>query len=410
MNKNEVAELKRRLKKDNASFTRLAGCYVNADKEKVLTFSSSFLTLEDEEQYKYVDIAKKVLSGKLADNLLLLPFPAEEEQPGGKQELLLNLRGSGLEDEELLNAWYDLVIDQYDYVGNFLILLFADTYDVVARSADGIALEDGDEVYAYILGAICPVALSKPGLGYREDEHRIGTRIRDWVVGAPDTGFLFPAFEDRSADIHQTLVYNRQDTKPPRTFWENALGVTMQLTSAEKREAFSAMLISALGPDEEETPDAVLDVQGGLYERVRYEQETHPEEEETATPMDEAAVEELLADSGISEPKTQKILRGYRSFFEQDVPTAEELLDQRTVKNHALRIEKKDLQKRVVSLEKELEEAGLRPEEGRSVPVVVRVPEERKAQVLRTIVDGRRCILIPLEPDDEPVINGEPLE
>ncbi len=85
-----------------------------------------------------------------------------------------------------------MIIDSYDYVGNYLILVFHDAYDVMTKTSDNNKLDESEEVYEYLLCAICPVTLTKPGLGYREDENRIGPRIRDWVVGVPDTGFVFP--------------------------------------------------------------------------------------------------------------------------------------------------------------------------------------------------------------------------
>ena len=104
------------------------------------------------------------------------------------------LRDAELQDEALLDTYYDLIIDTYDHPGNYLILLYFDTYDVMTRTSDNNNLDESEEVFRYLICAICPVELSKPGLGYREDEKRIGPRIRDWVVGVPDTGFLFPAF------------------------------------------------------------------------------------------------------------------------------------------------------------------------------------------------------------------------
>lgn len=132
---------------------------------------------------------------------------------GGRQHILMALRASKLEDENLLDTFYDLVIDTYDHAGNYLIVLFHDAYDVMSRTSDNNNLDESEEVYEYLICAICPVDLSKPGLGFLEEEHRIGPRVRDWVVGAVDTAFLFPAFNDRSTDIHSTLFY----TKIPRS-------------------------------------------------------------------------------------------------------------------------------------------------------------------------------------------------
>ena len=65
MNKKEVMEIKRRFKKEGCTFTRMCGCYVDAEKNKVVNFGQTFLNLEDEEFYKYLEIAKKVLSGNV---------------------------------------------------------------------------------------------------------------------------------------------------------------------------------------------------------------------------------------------------------------------------------------------------------------------------------------------------------
>ena len=190
MNKKDILELKRRFKKDACTFTRLCGCYVDADRNKVTTFGETFLNLEDEEFYKYLEIAKKVMSGTIGNNILELEFPTAEEAPGGRQQFLMGLRESALKNDDLMDTFYDLVIENYSYVGNYLILVFHDAYDVMTKTSDNNKLDESEEVYEYLLCAICPVTLTKPGLGYREDENRIGPRIRDWVVGVPDTGFV----------------------------------------------------------------------------------------------------------------------------------------------------------------------------------------------------------------------------
>ena len=198
-NKKDILELKRRFKKESCTFTRLCGCYVDADRNKITTFGETFLNLEDEEFYKYLEIAKKVMSGVIGNNLLELEFPTAEEAPGGRQQFLMGLRESALKSDELMDAFYDLVIESYSYVGNYLILVFHDAYDVMTKTSDNNKLDESEEVYEYLLCAICPVTLTKPGLGYRENENRIGPRIRDWVVGVPDTGFVFPALPTEAA-------------------------------------------------------------------------------------------------------------------------------------------------------------------------------------------------------------------
>ena len=185
MNKKDILEIKRRFKKEACTFTRMCGCYVDADHNKITKIGETFLNLEDEEFYKYLEIAKKVLSGTIGNNLLELEFPLAEEAAGGRQQFLMGLRESRLKNDDLMDTFYDMIIDSYDYVGNYLILIFHDAYDVMTKTSDNDKLDESEEVYEYLLCAICPVNLTKPGLGYREDENRIGPRIRDWVVGAP---------------------------------------------------------------------------------------------------------------------------------------------------------------------------------------------------------------------------------
>ena len=168
MDKKDVLELKRRLKKDDCTFTRMCGCYVDSNRNKVVAFGQTFLNLEDEEFYKYLEIAKKTLSGTLGNNLLEFEFPGEEESPGGRQQFLMALKSTALKNDELLDRLYDLVIDNYDYAGNYLILVFHDAYDVMTKTTDNGKLDESEEVYEYLLCAVCPVVLSKPGLGYRE--------------------------------------------------------------------------------------------------------------------------------------------------------------------------------------------------------------------------------------------------
>ena len=224
MNKKEVTEIKRRFKRETCTVQRIAGCYVNGSKEKVITFSKNFLNLPEEDFYKYLELAKKSLSGNIDNNLINLEFPRNEEESGGKQDGLMALRNTGLKDDGILQSFYDLVINHYDCVSSYLILLFHDIYDIPLKTSDEIKNDESDEAYNYILCAICPVELSKPALGVRAEQHEIGARERDWVVGMPESGFLFPSFNDRSTDIHETLAYTKNTKEPHKELWEDILG------------------------------------------------------------------------------------------------------------------------------------------------------------------------------------------
>ena len=123
MNKKEIAEIKKQLAPDKNAISRIAGCYVSAEKEKIITFSESFGMLPEEELFKYYEIFRKALSGSIGKNMLDMEFPDEAEEEGGTQSSLLELCNSRLEDDDLLEEFYDKIIDSYVTGENYLILL-----------------------------------------------------------------------------------------------------------------------------------------------------------------------------------------------------------------------------------------------------------------------------------------------
>lgn len=430
MNKKEVLELKRRFKKDQATFTQLVGCYVDCNHNKVCKFSGKFLTLEEEEYYKYLEIANKVLSGTVGNNLLDLEFPLEEEEVGGRQQILMALRESKLENEELLDTYYDLVIDTYDEAGNYLILLYLDSYDVMTRTRDNINLDESEEVYEYLLCAICPVALSKPGLGYLEGEQRIGPRIRDWVVGAPDTGFLFPAFNDRSTDIHSVLFYTKNTKEPHSEFMANGLGCGVERTATEQKMAFHSIIRNVLGAESEGTEDTLLDIQQNLSEMIEDYSEKH-EEEDGPFLLDKEVVQKVLTESNVSEEKMTRIEKSIDEAFGEKMPIAENVIDAKALEANEVRIEKLALEDQVGVLtlqleekKEELEEKNTALEERTSqllekqeeidnyiaetktYDVVLRVKPEKASQIKSQIINGEKCLVIPLKENEHATING----
>lgn len=252
MIKQEVNEIKRLYTPSNCSITRICGCYVDGEKNKKTEFKEAFLSLPEEEIFKYFELLRKALSGSIGKNLLNLEFPLSSEEEGGFQEFLLRLRESKLKDDALLEEFYDKVIASYEYVGNYLILLIHDAYDVPGKTSDGLTMDDAsDSVYDYILCCICPVNLSKPGLSYNSETNEFHNRIRDWIVELPEIGFLFPSFNDRCADIHETLYYSKNPEEPHSEFVDNVLGAVLPLTAGSQRETFQSLIEETLGDEAE---------------------------------------------------------------------------------------------------------------------------------------------------------------
>ena len=411
MNKKDILEIKRRFKKDACTFTRMCGCYVDADRNKVLTFGETFLNLEDEEFHKYLEIAKKVLSGTIGNNLLELEFPASEEEAGGKQQFLMGLRDSCLKSDELMEAFYDHVIDSYEYVGNYLILVFHDAYDVMTKTSDNNKLDESEEVYEYLLCAICPVTLTKPGLGYRADENRIGPRIRDWVVGVPDTGFVFPAFTDRSTDIHSVMFYTRDTKTPQAEFMENGLGCYGKMTATEKKLTFQDIVKDVIGEDDEESDALFLGIQGNINDRIPIVAEDEPEPEPVI--LTTADISEVLTESGCSEEQVAVIQKQYEDVFSEELPAAEQLVDPKLVEANAKRQDRLELVHQVENLKHQLEETRSLPVDDddsvdavKTYDVILRVKPEKVGQIHSDIINGQKCLIIPMEEDEHAAVNG----
>lgn len=412
MNKKDILEIKRRFKKEACTFTRMCDCYVDADHNKITKIGETFLNLEDEEFYKYLEIAKKVLSGTIGNNLLELEFPLAEETVGGRQQFLMGLRESKLKNDDLLDTFYDMIIDSYDYVGNYLILIFHDAYDAMTKTSDNGKLDESEEVYEYLLCAICPVNLTKPGLGYREDENRIGLRIRDWVVGAPDTGFVFPAFTDRSTDIHSVMFYTRDTKTPHAEFMEAGLGCGAKFTATEKKITFQNMVKDVIGEDDEECDAMFLDIQGNLNGLIDVPAED--EEEKEPMPLTLSDIDAVLSDSGLSKEQAAFIEKTYEDTFGGDLPSAEHLVDPKLVDANAKRREKLELVEEVESLKHQLEETRSIPvddseddvPEIKTYDVILRVKPEKIGQIHSDTINGKKCLIIPMEDNEHAAVNG----
>lgn len=305
MTKQEINELKKLLNIKKATITRICGCYVDGDKNKKAEFKQAFHALPEEDMFKYLEIFKKVYSGSLGKNLLNLEFPLKAEEPGAPQDFLMRLKASALKDDTLLEAFYDQVIANYEYVGNYLILLIHDAIDVPGITRDGLEMEDAsDEVYEYVLCAICPVELSKPGLSYDPETNSFHNRERDWVVVLPETGFLFPAFNDRSTDIHALLYYSKDAEELRENFVDQLFGCTLPLSAGGQKETFQTLIEETLGDTCE------LGVVKNIHDKLHEMVEEHKEEPAPLI-LDKHEVKAILADSGVSNDRLEEFDRYY---------------------------------------------------------------------------------------------------
>lgn len=414
MDKKDIMELKKRLKKDQCTFSKVCGCYVNAEKKVVTTFRETFLNLDDTELHKYLEISKKVLSGTVGNNILELSFPIRVNESNPRQNALMKLKSTQLKDDELLDDFYQEIIQNYEYVGNFIILLFHDNYDVMSRTTDNMKLDESEEVYEYILCAICPVSLSNPGLSYFEEVNKIKARERDWMVEAPTTGFVFPAYTDRSSDVNKVMFYTKNTKNPPVEIMEQVLGCPAKQTSTIQKDSFQALIKGSLEVDEAKADLIYMDVQDSLSYMLEEQKAMGDDAEPIALTHEDMEI--LLKDSGISQDVSAKIGETYDEYFGKDLPLAEYLLDTKVLKANDQRKTEVHLRKQVEILSHELslvknnlnEEAkNEMNEEDEEYDIILTVKPEKVASIRTQLIDGQRCLVIPVNENEYTKVNGK---
>lgn len=237
MNKKEVTEIRKQLNPVRCCLTQFAGCYVNGEKEIVSRVNKAFLSMEEEEIFKFLQLFQKTLSGTLGKQLLSLHYKEVHDS----QKELLGLRDSRLKDPEQLETFFRKIIDSYQGDGNYYIAVVHGVYDIPGRTNDGAEMEDAsDDVYEHILGMICPVVLDKPSLIYNTETKDVENKERDWILGNPNCGFLYPAFSDRTASVNEVLYYSRKTDDLEKELIREVFGASQPDTCVKQAEAFQA--------------------------------------------------------------------------------------------------------------------------------------------------------------------------
>ena len=302
MNEKEIAEIRRRFRKEKSNITHIRGCYVNENQEIVAQFDQSLAMMSEEETNTFLAILKRTLSGTLGKNLIDLSFDTQQVVESEEHSLLMALRNSRLEDEEAVGAFFKKVIESTALEGNYLILLAHDTYDVPYRAKDGARQDDAsEEVYSYILCSLCPIKLTKPALSYYVAENAFHNRAADWLVAPPELGFLFPAFDDRSTNLYNTLYYTRSSAESHDRFVEAVFRRELPMPADEQKEAFQGILEETLADE------CSLDAVQAVHDQLRELIENHKlNKEEEPLVMTKDMVRQVLGSCGVTE--TQMVI------------------------------------------------------------------------------------------------------
>lgn len=311
MNEKEVGEIRRHLRRDRSNMTAIFGCFVNDNKEIIAEYRASTGIMSENESDKYYAILRKALSGAVGKNLIDLTFKTSQVAGSPEHKLLMDLRECKLQDDELRQSLYQKMMESIVMEGNYLILLGCDTYDVPFKSKDDFQQNDSsDESYTYLLCAVCPVKQTKPNLHYVPEEKTFHDGAMNQPVSAPEVGFLFPAFDNRSTNIYNALYYTRNTKENQDALIEALFNTPVPKPAAEQKKCFEALLTTSLG--EECSMDVVQTVHEQLCERMALHKES-----KVPDPLlvDKQVFKDVLTGCGVSEASVSKFSVQYDETF-----------------------------------------------------------------------------------------------
>ena len=302
MNQKELNEIRRRFKLDRNAFSKIYGCYVNSNKEIISYVDASMGLMSQEEQEMYLGLLKKSLSGALGRNLMDIVFSTAQVADSDEHRLLQTIRQTDARDQNSREALYRRIINALDMgETNYLILLAADTYDVPYKGRDDQTFSEGsDTVYKYFVCSVCPVKAPTLELKYSSEDSGFHSASTGHIALAPELGFLFPAFDNRSANIYNALFYSRKEGELHQEFIDAVFHTDLPMSAAEQREAFEAALSESLGSTC--SLEIVQAIHGQLAAMIEEHRETKDPEPLTVSPCE---VSKIILDCGASEEQAE---------------------------------------------------------------------------------------------------------
>ena len=314
MNIKEIGEIRRRVRRDRSNMTAIYGCYVNANKEIISSFRLSVAMMPENESEKYFGVMKRALSGTIGKNLIDISFRTAQVADSPEHKMLMELRNTGLQNDELRMEFYQKVIQSVSFDENYAILIGCDSYDVPFKGKDGETQSDrSEEVYTYLLCAVCPVKQAKGSLRYVAEEKEFHDGGVSQEICAPEIGFLFPAFDARSTNIYNALYYTHSAKVSNRSFVDAVFNTPIPEPAEEQKKSFEALLGTSLAEE------CSLEVVQTVHEQLCQCIELHKESRDPETLLiSKEQVTAALNACGVPEKNVAKFSVSYDEAFGAD--------------------------------------------------------------------------------------------
>ena len=310
MNRKELAEIKRRLDREKGCVPCVRGCYVSAKGEVISAFRRPLGGIPEGECAAFFSLFRKVLSGVPGKTGIDVVFSSDDMLGGEEHALLMELRDVRADDDTAVNTLYQKIIDNYHSETSYVILLIGDTYDVPRRHADGRTSDLQENVFQYFICCVCPVKSGKKGLSYSVSEMDFRDLGPDEVLGAPELGFMFPAFDDRTSNIYNALYYVRSADQMHEDFADAVFHTELPMPGPEQKQAFVTVLEDTLGGD------MSFEVVQAVNDRMIEHVEAQKQEKQAEAPViSSAGMKTILSDCGLPLEKLESFSERYDQEF-----------------------------------------------------------------------------------------------
>lgn len=188
IDREDMLELTRRMTTQRSCFSRIAGAYMDEEGFVDGSFNTLFLKLKKPEQEKMLRIAKTIPYSKTNEQIINRTFKEDSKKEISMRQILEVLKDCELKNDAMLYNLYEYIGENYKAKGPYAIYFFYGNYDIPRKGADHASQWESEEVYQFLIGAICPL-------------------IDEYEAGTPEIGFLYPAFANRSTDIGSMNLY-----------------------------------------------------------------------------------------------------------------------------------------------------------------------------------------------------------
>lgn len=371
MNKKEISEVKKQfsITNNNSSFNRIVTAYITEDHEIGFMDARHFMALSEIEQLIWLDTFKKSLGGSIGKNLLEFSFPVVNGTEGPCQNLLYEVNLDGLSNNDKTKEFIQHIADGFDYAGEYFIVALSVSYSIPVKGKntdeDG---EDSDELYNFVITAICPI--NKVGYNMCLNMDKTNCEKCDdtkMEVGKPMHGILFPTFNDRSSDVHSVMYFTAKPKDMSHSIIEKVLGCGTKLAANEQKDKFNNMLSRVLDAD------STFNVTSAIHQELNEIIGNHCMESEPVE-LNQDEIKKILERSGVDKSNLEE----FENIYDEEIGDGISLTAVNITNESAMKVSSPDIK----------------------INVKPKASEKVKAQ----LVDGKRCIVIAL--DETVEVNG----